>query len=138
MHPACPQCGHELPRARWQPRLTCPQCGLRFGNPAYDLPPAAEQVRRDRSGLNGALIGLAGLGVTGVFSLGAIWPAYLLVALLGVFGISIWCSDKPGARHPVVATILGLFATAGVVILLGGAVVIYLFLQCATGGLKFG
>jgi hypothetical protein len=95
-------------------------------------------VRRDRSRVNGALVGLGGLGVIGAFSLGSIWPAFLLVALLGVFGFSIWQSDRPGARHPLVQLIVGLFAVAGVVVLLAVAVVVFLFIQCSRGEFRWG
>ncbi len=139
MQVACPQCGNELPGGRWRPTLTCPACGLRFGNPTYgDLPPAFDQVRRDRRRANGAFLTLGVLGVIGALSLGSLSPAFLLVAALGVFGFSVWCSDRPLATHPVVKILVGLFAVAGIVVLLGGAVLVFLFIQCATGGMRLG
>lgn len=133
----CPQCGAGVPHARVRLRLTCASCGLGFDNPALYLPPAAEQVRRDRRGVNGAILVLGVLGVLGAFSLGAASPAFLLIALLGVFGFSTWCSDKPAATHPVVKILVGLFAVAGVVVLLGIAAVVFLFIMCASGEFKW-
>lgn len=128
----CPQCGAEVPGARSRLRLTCVSCGLRFGNPGLgDLPPAVEQVRRDRTGAGVTLLLLAGLGVLGSLSLGALSPAFLLVAALGTVGLVLARSE--GGTHPLLKVFLGVLAVGGVLVLLAAAALAYLFIQCSRG-----
>lgn len=137
MQTPCPHCGADVPVTSWPRLLRCPSCGKLSLHPA-DLPPAAEQVSRDRSRVNGALAGLGALGVIGAFTLASTWPALFLVALLGVFGFSIWQSDRPEARHPLIRLLVGVFALGGGVVVLGLAVIVYLFIQVARGEIRWG
>jgi len=130
---SCPHCGAHFPRPpRWQLRFVCPACGETSLLPAPELPPVPEQVRRDRAGVGATLLVLAGLGVLGTFSLGALSPAFFLVAALGIVGILLARSDRE--THPVLKAFLGVLAVGGVFVLLAIAALTYLFIQCSFGG----
>jgi hypothetical protein len=100
-----------------------------------ELPPAADQVRRDRRYAGTALIVLAGLGAHGAVVLGFAHPAFTLVALLGFLGLAYSRSEI--GKHPLFKALLGVFAFAGVFTLLAIVAIVYLFVACSQGAFQW-
>jgi len=129
----CPHCEATYPKMPWRVVITCPACGKQFYPLSPDLPPVAEQVQRDARRSDLVLFVLACFGLLGVLVLSAGVPALALVALIGLFALV--ARAKGGARetHPVIRIFVRLLAVGGVVVVLGLAVLAYLFVQCAMG-----
>jgi hypothetical protein len=129
----CPHCDAIHPKMPWRAVMVCPACGQRFSPLAPDLPPVAEQVRRDRKRSDRALFILACLGVLGALTVGAAVPAFALVALVGLFALIARAGAGREETHPVIRLFVGVLAVGGVLVLVALAALAYLFVQCALG-----
>lgn len=130
----CPHCEATYPKMAWRAVITCPACGKSFYPLSPDLPPVAEQVRRDTRRSDVALFVLACFGIIGVLLVGAQIPALALVALLGIFALIARVHAGAEDTHPAIRIFLRLLAATGVLVVLGLVALAYLFVQCALGG----
>jgi hypothetical protein len=140
----CPVCAEDIDaRAR-----VCPLCGERVDGEELNL---EGEVRRDSGLLKAGFIGLAGLGALGIAHVLLAYrptmdPAkwgILFAIFAGVLGAGIVLNlkrENPVARGAGRA-ILGTLAVAGGLFVLGFllaiAALVYLFVVCLSGGIKW-